>query len=417
LLLVVRNHLPAPTKRAEAPWAVGQFGRLIDLYRVLGLRRGADGEKIKTAYRRLVKRFHPDINAGDARAAQRTKDIIRAYQTLGEPEARSAYDIEFARQRGEARRRFLRSMGAGVAASLIMAALLFPFLTKRDPAIFRDRTGASALPTDAERIEPKSPSSPTQAYRTPPEDKMRRSSLYGEDRAAGNRAAQPLPREEQAGSGNPVMAMPNEVQRPAGPTLEGPASPAPAPSVRDQLPRAEPTLTPGPAISRAKPATWVAYRNARLGFSLRYPADVFESGKGADSDDRLLASRDGRALLRIFATTNSVPTTIAEYRRSLIAQRYADARFDYAPQRQDWFVLSGSVAQEMFYERVTFSCDRRSIHGWVLVYPLAERSYFDAIVEEIHRSYRYAAGRCGESEPSAPRPARDGKSRPAGRAV
>jgi len=161
----------------------------------------------------------------------------------------------------------------------------------------------------------------------------------------------------------------------------------------------------------------VAYRNARLGFSLRYPADVFESGKGADSDDRLLASRDGRALLRIFATTNSVPTTIAEYRRSLIAQRYADARFDYAPQRQDWFVLSGSVAQEMFYERVTFSCDRRSIHGWVLVYPLAERSYFDAIVEEIHRSYRYAAGRCGESEPSAPRPARDGKSRPAGRAV
>ena len=71
----------------------------------------------------------------------------------------------------------------------------------------------------------------------------------------------------------------------------------------------------------------------------------------------------------------------------------------------------------MFYERVTFSCDRRSIHGWVLVYPLAERSYFDAIVEEIHRSYRYAAGRCGESEPSAPRPTRDGKSRPAGRAV
>jgi curved DNA-binding protein CbpA len=414
LLLVVRTHLPAPTKPAEASWAVGQFGRLINFYRVLGLRRGADGEKIKAAYRRLVKRFHPDINAGDARAEQRTKDIIRAYQTLGEPEARSAYDIAFARQRSEARRRFLRSMGAGVAASLIIAALLLPFLAKPDLPILRDRTRASALPTDTERIEPKSP---TQAYRAPPEDKMRGSSLEGEDRAADKRAAQPLPREERAGSGNPVMAMPSEVRPRDVPTLEGPASPAPPPSVRGQRPRAEPTISPGPAVSRAKPATWVAYTNARLGFTLRYPADVFESGKGADSDDRLLASRDGRALLRIFATTNRVPTTIAEYRRSLIAQRYADARFDYTPQRQDWFVLSGSVAQEMFYERVTFSCNRRSIHGWVLVYPLAERSYFDAIVEEIHRSYRYTAGRCGESEPSAPRPTRDGKSRPAGRAV
>jgi len=417
LLLVVRTHLPAPIKRAEAPWAVGQFGRLSDLYRVLELRRDADGEKIKAAYKRLLKRFHPDINAGDARAAQRTKDIIRAYQTLGEPEARAAYDIAFARQRGEARRRFLRSMGAGVAASLVMAALLFPFLAKHDLAMLRDRTRASALPADTERIEARSPASPTQAYRASPEDKMRASSLDGEDRAAGKRAAQPLPREERAGSRNPVVAMPSEGQPPAVPTLEGSASPAPLPGVRDQRPRAEPTVPPGPAVSRAKPATWVAYTHARLGFTLRYPADVFGSGKGGDSDDRLLTSRDGRALLRIFATTDRVPTTITEYRRSLIAQRYADARFDYAPQRQDWFVLSGSVAQEMFYERVTFSCDRRSIHGWVLVYPLAERSYFDAIVEEIHRSYRYAAGRCGESQPSSPRPTRDGKSRPAGRAV
>jgi curved DNA-binding protein CbpA len=417
LLLVVRNHLPAPTKPAEASWAVGQFGRLINFYRVLGLRPGADGEKIKAAYRRLVKRFHPDINAGDTRATQRTKDIIRAYQTLGEPEARAAYDIEFARQRSEARRRFLRSMGAGVAASLIIAALLFPFLAKPDPTILRDRTRESHFPADKEGIEPKSQLSPTQAYRAPPEDRTRASSLDGEDRAAGKRAAQPMPREERAGSRNPVVAMPSEVQRPAVPSLEGPADPAPPPSVRDQRPRTEPTISPGPAVSRAKPATWVAYTNARLGFTLRYPADVFESGKGVDSDDRLLTSRDGRALLRIFATTNRVPTTIAEYRRSLIAQRYAAARFDYTPQRQDWFVLSGSVAQEMFYERVTFSCDRRSIHGWVLVYPLAERSYFDAIVEEIHRSYRYTAGRCGESEPSAPRPTRDGKSRPAGGAV
>jgi hypothetical protein len=54
----------------------------------------------------------------------------------------------------------------------------------------------------------------------------------------------------------------------------------------------------------------------------------------------------------------------------------------------------------MFYERVTLSCDGRSIHGWLLVYPIAERSLFDAIGEEIHRTYRYDIGanaRCGQS--------------------
>jgi curved DNA-binding protein CbpA len=417
LSLVVRNDLPALTKPAGAARGAWQFGRLINFYRVLGLRPGADHEKIKSAYRRLVKRFHPDINAGDARAAQRTKEVIRAYQTLGVPEARTAYDVEFARQRGEARKRFLQSMGAGVAASLIAVGLLLPFLAKHNLASRREQAREIAVPADDDRIEAKSPVSPTQAYRAPPEDKAPMTSLDGENRGAGRRAARPTPRAERAGSRKPMIALPSEVQAPPVPGLEVSTIPAPPDPLRDQRLRTAPAISPSPAVPRVKPATWVAYRNARLGFSLKYPADVFESGRQVDSDDRLLASRDGRALLRIFATTNRAPTTITEYRRSLIAQRYADARFDYTPLRQDWFVLSGSVAQEMFYERVTFSCDRRSIHGWILVYPLAERSYFDAIVEEIHRSYRYTAARCGEGEPSAPRPARDGKSRPAGRAV
>ena len=105
--------------------------------------------------------------------------------------------------------------------------------------------------------------------------------------------------------------------------------------------------------------------------------------------------------------------TIAEYRRSLVAGRYADAKLDYAPQRSDWFVLSGTVGEEMFYERITFSCDGRSIHGWLMVYPRAERVFYDAIVEEIHRSYRHdpaGNGRCGELKSEGSRaPKRGGK--------
>jgi curved DNA-binding protein CbpA len=61
-----------------------------NLYRILGLRPDADIAKIRAAYRKLAKRFHPDINATDARAEQRTKAINRAYQVLGDPETRAA---------------------------------------------------------------------------------------------------------------------------------------------------------------------------------------------------------------------------------------------------------------------------------------------------------------------------------------
>jgi hypothetical protein len=141
-----------------------------------------------------------------------------------------------------------------------------------------------------------------------------------------------------------------------------------------------------------------------VGFALKYPADVFAlGGSEIDRDDRLLISKDGRALLRISVMPNDPRNTVAQFRRSLIAERYADARFDYTHQRDNWFVLSGSVGEERFYERITFSCDQRSIHGWLLVYPITERSSFDAIVEEMHRGYRYDAdtgGRCGEPGPA-----------------
>jgi hypothetical protein len=61
----------------------------------------------------------------------------------------------------------------------------------------------------------------------------------------------------------------------------------------------------------------------------------------------------------------------------------------------------------MFYERVTFSCDGRSIHGWRLTYPVADRAFYDRIIEEIHRSYRHgnsSGGRCSEAKRETTRP-------------
>jgi curved DNA-binding protein CbpA len=95
-----------------------------DLYSVLGLTYRAKSEDIKAAYWALAKRSHPDVNADDEEAEPRIKEINRAYETLGDPEARAAYDREQGRLRARARRSFWGAAAAGAATSVLLASVL-----------------------------------------------------------------------------------------------------------------------------------------------------------------------------------------------------------------------------------------------------------------------------------------------------
>ena len=64
----------------------------MDLYALLGLASGATPADIKRAYRRLARRYHPDINPGDRAAESLYKRISEAYETLVDPERRRTYD-------------------------------------------------------------------------------------------------------------------------------------------------------------------------------------------------------------------------------------------------------------------------------------------------------------------------------------
>ena len=63
----------------------------MDLFIVLGLPHGASESDVRRAYRRLARRFHPDINPGDRVAAARFREIVEAYETLIDPDRRSRY--------------------------------------------------------------------------------------------------------------------------------------------------------------------------------------------------------------------------------------------------------------------------------------------------------------------------------------
>jgi molecular chaperone DnaJ len=63
-----------------------------DFYKVLGIERKAKPEEIKKAYRRLARKYHPDVNPGDKSAEERFKLITEAHDVLSDPKKRSVYD-------------------------------------------------------------------------------------------------------------------------------------------------------------------------------------------------------------------------------------------------------------------------------------------------------------------------------------
>lgn len=63
-----------------------------DFYQVLGIKKGASEKEIKSAFRKLARQYHPDVNPGDAAAEERFKEISQANEVLSDTKTRAAYD-------------------------------------------------------------------------------------------------------------------------------------------------------------------------------------------------------------------------------------------------------------------------------------------------------------------------------------
>jgi DnaJ-class molecular chaperone len=89
-----------------------------DYYKVLGVERGVSEADIKSAYRKLARKYHPDVNPNNKKAEAQFKEVNEAYQVLSDPEKRRKYDQlgadwEHGLDQEEILRRYAASQGQG----------------------------------------------------------------------------------------------------------------------------------------------------------------------------------------------------------------------------------------------------------------------------------------------------------------
>src|ERR1700754_2067534 len=84
-----------------------------DPYSVLGVSKSASAADIKSAYRKLAKKLHPDANKDDKKAASKFAELNAAYEILGDEDKRKAFDRGEIDAEGKPRFRGFEGFGAG----------------------------------------------------------------------------------------------------------------------------------------------------------------------------------------------------------------------------------------------------------------------------------------------------------------
>ena len=154
---------------------------------------------------------------------------------------------------------------------------------------------------------------------------------------------------------------------------------------------------PPAALAQPDDLGWTEFRNERFGLALRYPAEVFvsqRSSKAGDGD--LFETPDGKGRLLVGAIENTERFTPRSYQTFIARQSYPGLQIDYAPVGQSWAVLSGTLGPTMVYEKIMFSCGRSVINSFAMTYPIAERRFFDPLIEAIEDTFRPGQEGCDE---------------------
>lgn len=138
--------------------------------------------------------------------------------------------------------------------------------------------------------------------------------------------------------------------------------------------------------------SWGRYTDPLYGTTVLYPAQIFSPVAAQDVPGQSFLSSDGQARLAIGVWENPSNVPPAVYRDQLLSKPN-HPNITYRPRGRSWFVLSGYRGDRIYYEKVMYSCGWRLVNVFAMVYPIAQRTLYDPIVERMEDTFRPGA-RC-----------------------
>ena len=150
------------------------------------------------------------------------------------------------------------------------------------------------------------------------------------------------------------------------------------------------------AMSSVSAATrpWTHERDPGLGFDFSYPRDLFQRTEGDGKPSfHYFVSRDAEAKLMVGAWNNEAGQTPSEFKQWLLANTGGYDAMTYVPRGRTWFVISGYRGDDIYYEKVMFSCAGNVVNVFAITYPQGLRRQYDPVVEKVEDGFR-PSNRC-----------------------
>ena len=146
-------------------------------------------------------------------------------------------------------------------------------------------------------------------------------------------------------------------------------------------------------LSLASKERWIEQRDPQFGYNYSYPEALFASVAGDGKPGfHYLAANASDAKFLVGAWDNRDGATPEHFKRWMIANAGGYEEITYQPRGRSWFVLSGYRGDQIYYEKVMFSCGERIVNILAIAYPVAERDQFDPVVERMED--RFSTGEC-----------------------
>jgi hypothetical protein len=150
---------------------------------------------------------------------------------------------------------------------------------------------------------------------------------------------------------------------------------------------AAPALLADPAVADS----WLTYQNDRYGTTIDYP-NIFKAQPPPDNDDgQAFKSADG-ADFSVFASYNTLDFDVASFQDFIVKDLDPGAVVTFRAHGDNWFVISGTSGNNIFYERHLLSHGAQMTEGFVMTYPAQLKQIYDPVVARMSKSFRGGTG-------------------------